>query len=152
MKDTGSNLQMSHFNDNHWRYRRREGQSIILSPRPHQSTLEPVTIRSKGAPRRNGGSTCRGLSAFERSVPPSNTAIQTTVLILSGSPVITLVSVSMPAPAPLNTTPEFHAASPTFSSPASRHSSPASTITMSINITLSPHPPAPMPEPPLSTA
>lgn len=73
MKDTGSSLRMSHFNDDHWHYQRKEEHSITVPPRPNQFILEPLPIEPRAPPRRNEASTRRGLSAFERTVPATTT-------------------------------------------------------------------------------
>ncbi|CAN9448765.1 unnamed protein product [Alternaria alternata] len=96
-----------------------------LSPRPHQSVLEPLTAQTRGAPRRNEASTRRDPSAFERHVPPSiphfqpyyetqgqtlaealrQVSTSVTISIPTSAPdmgpVTTCISVSIPAPAPL---------------------------------------------------
>ena len=111
MENVRSSLRMSHFDDDHWRYQRREGHSILPPPpRPYQFVLDPLTVRSRGAPRKSEASTRRDPSAFERRVParPStqsqsgvlqevirhiDTTTHTTVTSPSGIPVTT-VSVS----------------------------------------------------------
>ena len=67
----GSTLRLNHLYDDHWRYQREQGPSVSLSPRPHQSVLEPLIAQTRGAPRKNEASTRRDPSAFERPVPPS---------------------------------------------------------------------------------
>jgi hypothetical protein len=69
MEDRGSSLRMAHFDDDHWRYQRREGPSMDPPPRQYQFVLEPLTVRPRGAPRRSEASTRRDPSAFERPVP-----------------------------------------------------------------------------------
>jgi len=146
MKDTGSSLWMSHFDDDHWRYQRRDGHSITVPPRPNQYILEPLSIQSRGPPRRNEASTRRGPSAFERRVPATATQPQSgalaqvmqhiettthTSISTAGIPVTT-VSVSISTPAMAGSSPPH--ASPTHgiqlfspmdsSSPESRPCSP----------------------------
>jgi hypothetical protein len=67
----GSTLRLNYLYDDHWRYQREQGLSVFVSPRPYQSVLEPLTAQTRGALRRNGASTRRDPSAFERHVPPS---------------------------------------------------------------------------------
>ena len=72
VENAGSSLRMAHLDDDHWRYQRREGHSIVPPPghpRPYQFVLEPLPVQSRGAPRRNEASTRRDPSAFERRVP-----------------------------------------------------------------------------------
>ena len=70
VRRSGSMLLMDLYDD-HWRYERKQGQSIHLPPRPNQSVLEPLPAKTRGAPRKNEASTRRDPSAFERRVPPS---------------------------------------------------------------------------------
>jgi hypothetical protein len=72
VEDVGLSLRMAHFDDDHWRYQRRGGQSIIPPSRPHQFTLEPLPVLSRGATRKNEASTRRDPSAFERPVPATH--------------------------------------------------------------------------------
>lgn len=142
---SGSKLRLNHPYDDHWRYQREQVPSIPLSPRPHHSTLEPLTTQTRGGIRRNEASTRRDPSAFERRVPPSIPHFQThhqpygqtlaealqqvnasvTVSIptstASANPVSTCVSVSMPAPALL----------PTLTSP---RSSPPVAVAVSVTV------------------
>ena len=77
MENAGTSLRMTDFDDDHWRYQRREGHSILPPPpRPYQFVLDPLTIRSRGAPRKSEASTRRHLSAFERPVPASSNPSQ----------------------------------------------------------------------------
>jgi hypothetical protein len=63
-------LQISHFDDDHWRYQRQQGQS--LPPRPHEHVIEPRLANPRGGRRRrNEASTRRDPSQFERPVPPT---------------------------------------------------------------------------------
>jgi hypothetical protein len=120
-----SALRLDHLYDDHWRYQREPGPSVFLSPRPHQSVLEPLIAQTRGAPRKNEASTRRDPSAFERPVPPSIPRFQpdsqhegqtlaealqhvsTSVAVSiprsapGTGPVTTCISVSIPAPAPL---------------------------------------------------
>ncbi|KAI0616588.1 hypothetical protein TUN199_11419, partial [Pyrenophora tritici-repentis] len=120
-----STLRLNYLYDDHWRYQRERGRPVRLSPRPHQSVLEPLTAQTRGAPRRNEASTRRDPSAFERHVPPSiphfepyyetqgqtlaealrQVSTSATISIPTSAPdtgpVTTCISVSIPAPAPL---------------------------------------------------
>jgi hypothetical protein len=117
MENIGSPLQMRHFDDDHWHYRRREGHSILPPPpRQYQFVQEPLTIQSRGAPRKSEASTRRMPSAFERPVPATSTppqpaastqalprieATATATATTSSSPEgvpVTAVSVSISAP------------------------------------------------------
>ena len=70
IENIGSSLRMSHFDDDHWCYQRRGGHSILPpSSRPYQFVLDPLIIRSRGAPRKSEASTRRDPSAFEQPVP-----------------------------------------------------------------------------------
>ena len=64
-------LRLDYPYDDHWRYQRKQGQSIHISPRLYQSVREPLPVQTRGRPRRNEASTRRDLSAFERHVLPS---------------------------------------------------------------------------------
>lgn len=66
-------LQFSHFNDDHWRYQRQQGQS--LPPRPYEHIREPRPAIPRGRPRRNEASTRRDPSQFERPVPPTQSTL-----------------------------------------------------------------------------
>ncbi|PVH99619.1 hypothetical protein DM02DRAFT_429638 [Periconia macrospinosa] len=118
-------LRLNHLYDDHWRYQREHGPSMLSSSRSYQSVLEPLPAQTRGAPRRNEASTRRDPSAFERSVPPSISQFQpyyqsqgqtlaealqqvstsvTVSIPTSGpgaSPMTTCISVSIPASAPL---------------------------------------------------
>lgn len=120
-----STLRLNHLYDDHWRYQREQGPSALLFPRPHQSTLEPLTAHTRGALRRNEASTRRDPSAFERHVLPSvprfrpyyesqgqtlaeapqQVSTSVTVSVPTSAPgagpVTTCISISIPAPAPL---------------------------------------------------
>ena len=64
-------LQISHFDDDHWRYQRQQGQPINMPPRPFEHIMDPLPTNPRGRPRRNEASTRRDPSAFERPVPPT---------------------------------------------------------------------------------
>jgi hypothetical protein len=144
-----STLRLNHLYDDHWRYQREQGPSVFLSLRPHQSTLEPLTAQTRGAPRRNEASTRRDPSAFERHAPPSVPRFQpyyesegqtlaealqqvsTSVTVSvptsapGAGPVTTCISVSIPAPAPLAPLP------PLCSSPP---------VAVAVSVTMAPSP------------
>lgn len=149
--NSGSTLLLSLYDD-HWRYQREQGPSIRLSPRPHQSVLEPLPAQTRGAPRKNETSTRRDPSAFERRVlptlqsqPPRQSSGQTLSEVLQHvntsvtasiptptpavNPVSTSVSVSVPAPAPV-------------SSPIPSHLSSPVSVTASVAMAPSPQQPA----------
>src|SRR5579871_913177 len=52
VRKSGSMLLLDLYDD-HWRYERKQGQSIHLPPRPNQSVLEPLPAKTRGAPRKN---------------------------------------------------------------------------------------------------
>lgn len=153
LEDTGSKLQMHHFDDDHWRYRRSNGASLSMPPRPYQFVREPPTIRPKGGVRRDDASTRRDPSAFERQVPANipqqrelitealhsvEPIIQAAAAIPARVPTTTSISMSIPTVAPVSSAPLIQQHSSTFSTPpATRLSSPAS-ITISISVTSSP--------------
>jgi hypothetical protein len=119
-----SELRLNYLYDDHWRYQREHGPSMRSSSRPYQSILEPLTVQTRGAPRRNEASTRRDPSAFERRVPPSiprfqpyhqsqgqtlaealqqvNTSVTVSIPTSTSAahPVTTCISMSIPAPAP----------------------------------------------------
>lgn len=78
LKEAGSPLTLSHFEDDHWRYQRQSRPliPIVLPARPNQYVLEPRTVQGRGRPRRNESSTRRDPSAFERRVAPSQPPLQ----------------------------------------------------------------------------
>jgi hypothetical protein len=154
----GSTLRLNHVYDDHWRYQRWQGPSIVMSPRPHFSTLEPLVAQTRGAPRRNESSTRRDPSAFERyvpaSVPPSrpqyqsdgqtlaehlqqlSTSVRVSIPSTTGSTqsLTTCVSVSIPAPTSI--------LSPI---PLLPRSSPPVTVALSVTVASPPppwHPPS----------
>src|SRR5579871_5040751 len=122
--------------DDHWRYERKQGQSIHLPPRPNQSVLEPLPAKTRGARRKNEASTQRDPSAFERRVPPSLPQSQplhqsqgqtlsevlrhlktsVTVSIPTSTPAANLVtasvSMSVPTPTPISSPTRSHLSSP----------------------------------------
>jgi hypothetical protein len=71
---TESSFGLDYFEEDHWRYKRQQGPSMIVLPRPHQLIRDPVVVRDKRASKRTDGSTRRDLSVFERPVPPSQTS------------------------------------------------------------------------------
>jgi hypothetical protein len=154
----GSTLRLNHVYDDHWRYQRRQGPSIVMSPRPYYSMLEPLVAQTRGAPRRNDSSTRRDLSTFERRVPASvpssqhqyqpdgqtlaehlqqlSTSVRLSIPTTAGSAqsVTTYVSVSIPAPTPI--------LSPI---PLLPRSSPPVTVALSVTVASPPppwHPPS----------
>jgi hypothetical protein len=154
-------LHLDHFQDDHWRYKRRQGQSISMSPRPHQHILEPLPVPGRGRPRRDEASTRRDPSAFEQPVPPSShqspprtlaEVLQETITTLPstsqpGSVSISVsapisVSVSAVVPAPISVSvpisvPITVPISPTASSPPSTSSSPKSSISINVSVPVS---------------
>jgi hypothetical protein len=140
---------IKHLYDDHWHYQREQGPSALLSPRPYQSVLEPLTAQTRGAPRRNEASTRRDPSAFERRVPPSiprfqpynqsqgqtlaealqqvNTSVAVSVPTSApgAGPVTTCISVSIPAPAPL---------------PAPTSLQPSPPVAVAVSVTMAPSP------------
>jgi hypothetical protein len=63
-------LGLNHFNDDHWRYLRQDGQSIHILPRPYQHIQAPIPITTKGQQRQDT-STRRDPSSWEYPVLPS---------------------------------------------------------------------------------
>ena len=71
-----STLRLNHLCDDHWRYQHEQGPSVRSFLKPHQSVLEPLTVQTRGALRRNEVLTRRVPSAFERQVPPAIPRLQ----------------------------------------------------------------------------
>jgi hypothetical protein len=158
LREIGSRLHLNHFDDDHWRYRRREGQSINMPPRPYQHVLEPLTVSGRGRPRKDEASTRRDLSAFERSAPPTFykspprtlaeilqetitttpfTSQPTSMPISVSVPIsvslpaslFTPVSVSVPVSIPISIP-----LSPIAASPPSTDSSPKSSVSINVSV------------------
>ena len=102
LKETRTLLGMNHFEDDHWRYYRRQGPSFevaTLAPRPHQHILDPPVIQGRGRPRRNESSTQRDPSAFERPVPATVvTTISTTTIVSTAITATTTTTTFCPPP------------------------------------------------------
>src|SRR5579871_5252595 len=135
VRNSGSMLLLGLYDD-HWRYERKQGQSILLPPMPNQSVLEPLPAKTRGAPRKNKASTRRYPSAFERRVPPSlpqsqllhqsqgqtlseilrhlNTSVTVSIPTSTpaANPVTTSVSMSVPTPTPISSPTPSHLSSP----------------------------------------
>jgi hypothetical protein len=103
LRNTGPMARLNFQYDDHWCYQRQRGQSIPLSTRPYQAVLEPLVAQTRGAPRRDGASTRRDPSAFERRVPPFRSQSQGQTLTEVLQHVNTSVTVSMPQPTPATT-------------------------------------------------
>lgn len=100
IRGLGRKLDLTHFDDDHWRYQRRQGLSITIIPRPNQHVIEPLVVQSRGRPRKNESSTRRDLSAFERPLPPTpriQPQVQTLAEILSQTSTARINSSSIPA-------------------------------------------------------
>lgn len=68
----GRKLDLIHFDEDHWRYRRQHSPNMAIAPRQNQHILEPITVKARGRPRRNESSTRREPSSFERYIPPAS--------------------------------------------------------------------------------
>jgi hypothetical protein len=161
LRNLTSRLQLSHFDDDHWRYKRRQGQSVNMSPRPHQHTLEPLPVSGRGRPRRDEASTRRDPSAFEQPVPPTAhqspprslaEILQETITAMPSTSQPTPVSISISAPITVSlstpiTAPIYVSVpisipisvpiSPVTASPPSTSSSPKSSVSINVSVPVS---------------
>jgi hypothetical protein len=139
--------------DNHWRYQRQQGRSMPLPLRQFETVLEPLTAQTRRPLRRDEGSTRRDPSAFERRVPSTKSQGQSVNINTSvnmstptSGPVTTVVSMSIPAPAPnpVSSASPLRSSSPlSITVSVSRHSTPPhvaspASITVSVNMDQSP--------------